>query len=329
MIKVGISLLRCLHVLEEASGSEEMRGATRKLRAAIENGETLSRAMSAMPQVFDADYVGSVRTGEVGGILDLTMSRWADMLERGVEARESSRGQLAEWCWRFGHLLGARVPFLMALETLAGSVHSPLREITLEMTVRTRVGAPLAEPLLRYVAFLTPMLVQMVATGEETGTLEHMLSEAAAHFDREAALEAEGRLPPLPAPSVERRAEAAVGAEEEDAVVRRVNELIVAALRSRAKGIELSPAAEGKGSARLGEQTTETVTLDDYDRVVRRLRIMADIDPFARDVRTGQVHIRWEGKDFAADITSRPSPAGDRLYLRLAPEVVLEATDQQ
>jgi hypothetical protein len=361
MIAVGVSLVRCLHVLEQEPTSGAMREVTRKMRAAIENGEMLSEAMAKRPDVFDPDYIGSVRTGEIGGILDRTMLRSADWREKGFGVRramandEVSRAELAEWCWRFGHMLNAGVPLLAALAALAWPPHSPLRDVplgdalralpppadgpvrsplartTFELREEVRCGCLLSEPMQQHVALFTPMLVQMIQSGEASGTLEQMLKEAATQFEYEAKLESEGKLPPLQAKITQAKAHERPGyAREEHPVVRRVNGVISSALEREAESLEISPTAENKGQATLSKKSKVIgeMPLEDYDRVVRRLKLMANIDLFAQVDRRGRIQIRWEGKGFEADVWSHPQPGGDHLRLWIRPMKSVEMGGQ-
>jgi len=57
------------------------------VKTSVEKGMSLSEAMQKHPKAFDRLYVAMVRAGEVGGVLDSTLVRLADTLERGVELR--------------------------------------------------------------------------------------------------------------------------------------------------------------------------------------------------------------------------------------------------
>ncbi|MDH4179073.1 MAG: type II secretion system F family protein, partial [Armatimonadota bacterium] len=81
MIDAGVSLVRCLAVLEEQSGSARLRGIIREIQAAVESGETLSRALTRWPRIFNNLFVGLIRAGEVGGVLDETLNRLATFME--------------------------------------------------------------------------------------------------------------------------------------------------------------------------------------------------------------------------------------------------------
>ncbi|MEO6909170.1 MAG: type II secretion system F family protein [Abditibacteriaceae bacterium] len=80
MINAGVSLVRCLQVLETQTPNERLKGITRDLINRVEGGETLSRSLSHH-SVFSPLFIGLVRAGEVGGVLDETLERLSVFLE--------------------------------------------------------------------------------------------------------------------------------------------------------------------------------------------------------------------------------------------------------
>jgi type IV pilus assembly protein PilC len=86
MINAGVSLIRCLQVLETQTSNPKMRGIIRDVASRVEAGETLSRAMQHHPQ-FSALFIGLVRAGEVGGVLDETLDRLSQFLESDLKLK--------------------------------------------------------------------------------------------------------------------------------------------------------------------------------------------------------------------------------------------------
>ncbi|MFZ0492132.1 MAG: type II secretion system F family protein [Acidimicrobiia bacterium] len=87
MINAGLSLLRSLDILAEQTPNATLAGVIKEVKSSVEKGMSLSEAMQRHPKVFDRLYVAMVRAGEVGGVLDTTLVRVADTLERSVELR--------------------------------------------------------------------------------------------------------------------------------------------------------------------------------------------------------------------------------------------------
>jgi type IV pilus assembly protein PilC len=286
MIDAGVSLVRCLAVLEEQSGSARLRGIIREIQAAVESGETLSRALSRWPKIFNNLFVGLVRAGEVGGVLDETLNRLATFMEENERLRRKVKSAMTypvlvlifaiavvigmvtfvlpqfvavfkdlgikdlprpteiliqisnfitqkwymviagvllafvavgqyintrigrrHWDWvklkipvfgklnhkiaiaRFSRtlstLLASGVPILQALETVAGSVDNEIMsDAIMASRAAIREGEQIGDPLQRSGMF-PPMVVQMVAIGEETGSLDQMLSKIADFYETE------------------------------------------------------------------------------------------------------------------------------------------------
>ncbi len=94
MINAGVSLVRCLDVLEQQTSSATLREIIQDLTAEIEAGSTLSRAMSKYPRVFSNLAIGLVRAGEVGGVLDESLDRLATFLEADMNLRRKIKSAL-------------------------------------------------------------------------------------------------------------------------------------------------------------------------------------------------------------------------------------------
>jgi type IV pilus assembly protein PilC len=287
MINAGVSLVRCLAVLEQQTPSARMRQIIRELQTDVEAGEMLSRSMAKHPRVFDNLFIGLVRAGEVGGVLDETLERLSGFLEKIVEMRRkikaamtypiivfivailivnglvifilpkfmeifkefkvempaptqflmdlsafmrSRNGVIAMivgpivayllfrafirtkfgrriWDWlklkvpvfgklnhnlsvsRFARtlstLLGSGVPILQAMETTAGAVNNEIvAQAIMDSRASIREGERIGDPLEKSKLF-PPMVVQMIAIGEETGTLDSMLGKVADYYESE------------------------------------------------------------------------------------------------------------------------------------------------
>ena len=87
LIDVGIPLLKSLQVLGERSSQKKLKLVSQDLARRVEEGQSLSAAMDAHPNVFTPQFAGVVRQGEAGGILEDSLKRLADLLERRAELR--------------------------------------------------------------------------------------------------------------------------------------------------------------------------------------------------------------------------------------------------
>jgi len=84
MINAGVSMVRCLAVLEQQAGSPNLKRVIREVAYNVEGGETLTRSLSQFPHIFSNLFIGLVRAGEVGGVLDETLDRLSTFLEEDL-----------------------------------------------------------------------------------------------------------------------------------------------------------------------------------------------------------------------------------------------------
>src|SRR3989440_754851 len=94
MISSGMSLLRALYVLEEQARSDRFREAITQVRMDVEAGIALSDALGRHPEIFNDLYIAMVSAGEVGGILEETLARVADQLEKDDSLRRQVKAAM-------------------------------------------------------------------------------------------------------------------------------------------------------------------------------------------------------------------------------------------
>src|SRR5881227_2698771 len=94
MISSGMSLLRALYVLEDQAKSDKLREALIQIRKDVEAGNSLSEALRRHPDIFNDLYTAMVAAGEVGGILEETLARVADQLEKDDSLRRQVKAAM-------------------------------------------------------------------------------------------------------------------------------------------------------------------------------------------------------------------------------------------
>lgn len=87
MNSAGLTLLRCLGILEEQTTLPKLKAAIGSVRADVQEGSTLSEAMSDHPDHFPMLMVNMVKAGETGGFLDDALARIATMYEADANLR--------------------------------------------------------------------------------------------------------------------------------------------------------------------------------------------------------------------------------------------------
>ncbi len=94
LINAGVSLVRALAVLERQTQNPRLKFIIRQLTRNVEDGMALSRAMAQFPGTFSNLFIGMVRAGEVGGVLDETLQRMATFLEKDLELRRKVKSAM-------------------------------------------------------------------------------------------------------------------------------------------------------------------------------------------------------------------------------------------
>src|SRR5437763_2758741 len=94
MVSSGMSLLRALYVLEEQAKSDKLKEAMVQIRKDVEAGISLSEALKRHPEIFNDLYTAMVSAGEVGGILEETLARVADQLEKDDSLRRQVKAAM-------------------------------------------------------------------------------------------------------------------------------------------------------------------------------------------------------------------------------------------
>jgi len=95
MISSGMTLLRAFNVLEEQIENKMLRDTVAAVREDIESGLTFSESLAKHPKVFSPLYVAMVRAGEAGGVLEQSLERTADQLEKDDSLRRQVKSAMA------------------------------------------------------------------------------------------------------------------------------------------------------------------------------------------------------------------------------------------
>jgi type IV pilus assembly protein PilC len=95
MISSGMTLLRAFYVLEEQIENKLLRETVADVRELIEAGVSFSDALAKHPKIFNPLYVAMVRAGEAGGVLEESLERTADQLEKEDSLRRQVKAAMA------------------------------------------------------------------------------------------------------------------------------------------------------------------------------------------------------------------------------------------
>ena len=87
LVDAGLPLLRGLRVLEKQERNPNLRSIIAELALSIEGGSTFSESLAQHPKVFNRLYVNMVKAGELGGVLEVVLTRLAEFMEKAQKIK--------------------------------------------------------------------------------------------------------------------------------------------------------------------------------------------------------------------------------------------------
>ncbi len=95
MVSSGMTILRSLYVLEAQTENKRLAEQLIGVRKDVEAGLPLSDALERHPKTFSPLYVAMVRAGETGGVLEDSLLRVSDQLEKEESLRRQVKSAMA------------------------------------------------------------------------------------------------------------------------------------------------------------------------------------------------------------------------------------------
>lgn len=87
LIDAGLPLLRSLRTLIKQEKNPALQNAMANLADSVESGNTFSEALAQHPKIFNKLYVNMVKAGELGGVLEIVLTRLAEFQEKAQRIR--------------------------------------------------------------------------------------------------------------------------------------------------------------------------------------------------------------------------------------------------
>lgn len=144
MMAAGLSLLKCLSILQQQTSNQRLAEAVADIRREVEGGSTLYGAMQRHPRVFPELYVTMLRAGEVGGVLDKVLERLAEHYEKEYELREkvktATRYPLVIMLFAFGVVI-------LLLTTVVPTFVEMFHSFKAELPLATRILLGISQAL--------------------------------------------------------------------------------------------------------------------------------------------------------------------------------------
>lgn len=94
LIDSGLPLLRALTVLQKQERDKVLKKTIGNLSDAVQGGSTFSEGLAQHPKIFNDLYVNMVRAGEVGGVLELVLTRLAEFSEKAAKIKNKVKAAM-------------------------------------------------------------------------------------------------------------------------------------------------------------------------------------------------------------------------------------------
>src|SRR5215212_3515208 len=87
LIDAGLPLLRGLNVLAKQERDAVLKNTINKLADSVQGGSTFSEGLAQHPRIFNNLYVNMVKAGELGGVLEVVLTRLAEFQEKAQKIK--------------------------------------------------------------------------------------------------------------------------------------------------------------------------------------------------------------------------------------------------
>jgi type IV pilus assembly protein PilC len=87
LIDAGLPLMRSLKTLSRQERNPIMRATMVNLAESVESGSTFSEALALHPGIFNKLYINMVKAGELGGVLEIVLTRLAEFQEKSQKIK--------------------------------------------------------------------------------------------------------------------------------------------------------------------------------------------------------------------------------------------------
>ena len=94
MIDAGISVLKCMDILEAQTKDPALKVAITGIKKDVKGGSSLGDALVKHPNCFSKLYVNMIRAAELGGILDTILDRLSIFLEKEMEIKHKVKSAM-------------------------------------------------------------------------------------------------------------------------------------------------------------------------------------------------------------------------------------------
>ena len=95
LIEAGLPLLRGLTVLGKQERNPVLKEVINTLADSVQGGSTFSESLAQHPKIFNKLYINMVKAGELGGVLELVLTRLAEFQEKAQKIANKVKSAMA------------------------------------------------------------------------------------------------------------------------------------------------------------------------------------------------------------------------------------------
>lgn len=155
MIDAGISVMKCLDILEGQTKDPALKIALSGVRKDVKGGLSLGESLSKYPSCFSKLYVNMIKAAELGGILDSILDRLSTFLESEMEIKQKIKSAMMYpiivLCFSVGMILALFFFVLPKFKEIFASMN-------VEMPPMTKLLFALSDGLVQYGWWVLPLL---------------------------------------------------------------------------------------------------------------------------------------------------------------------------
>ena len=137
LIEAGVSVVSSLAILQEQTINKNLSKVIGQVRADVESGMILSRALGEHPNVFGRLYVAMIEAGETSGTLDLVLDRLAVQIEKATQIKRRVKGAMiypiVVLCFAFLVLTGMLLFLVPVFSKIFAQLNGQLPMLTQEV----------------------------------------------------------------------------------------------------------------------------------------------------------------------------------------------------
>lgn len=94
LIDAGLPLLKGLAVLAKQERDPVLKATINTMADSVQGGSTFSESMGQHPKIFNRLYVSMVKAGEIGGVLELVLTRLAEFQEKAQKIKNKVKSAM-------------------------------------------------------------------------------------------------------------------------------------------------------------------------------------------------------------------------------------------